>query len=140
MLSSRRNEGRCEMADPWLRTAIAGGGFILVFASGFWLAHIGGPYGIGPVAVHKLLSAGILILLAVGAHTANKTIGLTALAWAAVVGAVAAFVVMIGTGAALTAMNPIPAAVLTAHKTAPYITVLFTLAALAALPHGSTPP
>lgn len=117
------------MSGDWWRIAGGAVAFVLEFVTGFWLARLGKPYGTALLTVHKLTAVGMLVVLIVTASRANQVAPLGAGVWLAVVLAIVAFVALIGSGGALSAMASPPAAVALLHKVAPYVTVLLTVLA-----------
>lgn len=101
--------------------ALAGGLFLLIFASGFWLQRAGRPYSMLPVTLHKLAALGALATLIVTFVRARPE---GAPAQAAAVLAGACFVALIATGALLSLPKPPPAAAAWAHKLLPYLALL----------------
>ena len=75
---------------------------------------------------HKLVSAAMLVFILWSAIAANKTAALTAGAWVVVSLAALAFVILVGTGGALSAMASPPGIVRWLHKIAPYASIPLT--------------
>jgi steroid 5-alpha reductase family enzyme len=117
------------MSGDWWRIAGGAVAFVLEFVTGFWLARSGKPYGTALLTVHKLTAVGMLVVLVVTASRASKAAPLGAGVWLGVALAIVAFVALIGSGGALSAMASPPPAVSLLHKVAPYVTVLLTAVA-----------
>lgn len=114
------------------------GGLALILATGFLLAKNAPSYGNGLLTVHKLAAVGIIIFVVVRARHAHVDAGLGSLAWATLITGAAAFLTMIGTGGALSAMDHPPAIVGTVHRIVPYLAVALTLTALYLVPTRSS--
>lgn len=124
------------MSFDLTRSGVTVGAFMVLFATGYWLARLGKPYGFALFNVHKLVAVGILIFVAVVAYGANKTAPLGMVVWICLAVAAVGFLVLMGTGGAMSAMNAAPQAVRVAHKMAPYVTTVLTLTALFMLGRG----
>lgn len=121
------------------RSLSAGGFFLLIFLTGFWLTHSGKPYSTALVTVHKLIALGTLVFLGVMVHRVSQTAPLQPLQVLALVIAGLFFVLTILTGGLVTVNKEFPAFVRSAHHIGPYLTLLASAAALylllAASPH-----
>ena len=98
-------------------------GFVVLLGTGYWLSRVGKPYGQMLLTVHKLVSLAMLVFVLWSAIAANKTAALTPSAWLVVSLAALAFVILIGTGGALSAMASPPGIVRWLHKIAPYTAI-----------------
>jgi heme A synthase len=105
--------------------------FVFIFLSGIWLSRSGKPLNGIILTVHKLISLAAVVFLAITmVHQANQASDLSAMGLAA--GAVTGlfFLGAILTGGLLSIGKPVPAAILTAHQAAPFLTVLSSAATL----------
>jgi hypothetical protein len=104
--------------------------FVFVFLSGIWLSRSGKPLNGIILTAHKLISLAAVVFLAITIYQLNQASSLSAMGLIA--GAVTGlfFLGAIITGGLLSTGKPVPAAVLTAHQAAPFLTVLSTAATL----------
>lgn len=98
--------------------------FVLKFLFGFQLYCTGKPYNAIVLAIHKVLSLGIVVLLVLGTNNARGRLD-TALVMATVITGVL-FVLAIATGGLLSTDKPVPAIVSVVHKVVPVLSVLST--------------
>jgi hypothetical protein len=110
------------------------GGLGLILVTGFFLARTTPPYGTALLTVHKLIAVGVVVFVALRARQVHTASGLGAIAWTVLVTGAVAFLTMIGTGGALSAMDNPPSAVAAIHKIVPYLAVALTLTALWIVP------
>jgi hypothetical protein len=110
------------------------GGLGLIVLTGFFLARFAAPYGTTLLTIHKLAAVATIVFVVVRARQVHTTTGLGTVAWTVLVTGAVAFLAMIGTGGALSAMDDPPAAVATVHKIVPYVAVALTLTALWTVP------
>ncbi len=104
--------------------------FLLIFLTGFWLSRGGRPYGVLLLTVHKLVSVGAVVFLAIVLVRINRAVGLNTIEVLAAVITGGLFLGTIATGGLLSAAKPIPAMVHLLHKTMPFLTLLATGATL----------
>lgn len=114
------------MNENGLRMVGVTAAFLLVFVTGFYLTHFGRPYSVALLTMHKIIAAGILVFLGVIAY---RTSALSVSAWLVVSLTVIAFVAMIASGGALSAVESAPAMIVTVHTVGSYVTVLLAIAA-----------
>ena len=113
-----------------LRIVIVGVLYLSIFGSGFWLTRSGRPYSTVVVTIHKLISVGAFVYLAVSLYRLNQAAPLSAGMVAAGVITGLFFIGTVATGAMLTAEKPMPAVVLWLHRITPFLTLLCTATTL----------
>ncbi|NER80781.1 MAG: hypothetical protein F6K42_14660 [Leptolyngbya sp. SIO1D8] len=113
------------MSEDGLRMSGVAVAFLLVFGTGFYLAHLGRPYSVALLTVHKLVATGILVFLGVIAYRASA---LSVSTWLSVSLTILAFVVMIASGGVLSAVESPPTMISSVHTVVSYATVLLTIA------------
>ena len=113
-----------------LRIARIALSFVIVFASGIWLTRSGKPYSGVLVNIHKLISLAGVVLLALVIRQASRAgrLSPTEVAVIAVTGLLLLGAIV--TGGLVSTDNPMPQAVLIAHRVAPFLAALGTAAAL----------
>jgi hypothetical protein len=116
------------MSADQIRMAGIGLLYLLIFVSGIRLSRSGKPYAVILLAIHKLISLAAAALLVVTMVQAHRAANLDAreLAAGAVTGLF--FLGTIVSGGLLSIDRPVPAAIETAHRIAPLLTVLSTAA------------
>ena len=125
------------MSSNWIRIAGMAVGFAVLLGTGYWLTRAGKPYGQIQFTIHKIVALAMLASIVWSAIATNKATPLGTLDWAAVSLAVLVFVVLIGTGGALSAMSAPPSLVRWIHRIAPYVSIPLTVAWLYLLSRGS---
>jgi hypothetical protein len=118
------------MSPTQLRVVGAGLCFLFIFLSGIRLSRSGKPFNSAILTIHKLISLAAAILVVVTVYQMNQMAALNTMELT--VGAVTGLL-FLGTGIAgglLSTDQPKPAAILTVHRIAPYLTVLSTAATL----------
>jgi hypothetical protein len=118
------------MSTTSLRLLGAGAFFLLIFASGFWLSRAGKPYGVALFTVHKLIALAAVVLLGWTAWQAHQAAPLAPAQLAALAAALVCALVMFVSGGLLSIEKTMPPFVLLLHKVFPYLTLLFSSAAL----------
>ena len=118
------------MNPSQLHIAVIGLLYLLVFGSGFWLTRSGRPYSTIVVTIHKLISVGAFVFLAISLYQINRGVPLSGAEVAAGVITTLFFFGTIATGAMLTAERPMPAIVLWLHRITPFLTVVATAVTL----------
>jgi len=118
------------MNTDQIRAASAGLFFVFIFISGFWLSHSGKPLNAIILTIHKLISVGALVYLAVTVYQINQAARLNPLQLILVIASAVFFLGLIATGGLLSAGKVMPAIVLALHRVIPYLTVLSTGSAL----------
>ncbi len=100
--------------------------FLIIFFSGLWLNKTGKPYNIIVLAIHKLISAGIIIYIAVTCYQLYKAAGLNTSELILGSSMIIVFLGSVVSGALLSAGNPMPSTAAIIHKALSYVSVLFT--------------
>ncbi len=103
--------------------------FLAIVLLGFWLSYSGKPYGTAALTGHKLLSLGAVVWLGITAHRMNQAATLGAAELLAVAAASLFFLGTMVTGSLL-AIKAMPTPVLRLHQVTPYLTIVFSAAAL----------
>jgi len=106
------------------KAIITGIWFVLIFLSGFWLSRSGKPYPVLVLALHKLITVGTIIYLAINLARANSSTPLGGRPVAALTLTVACFLIMLATGGLLSVDKAMPAIVNRIHQILPYLTVV----------------
>jgi hypothetical protein len=112
------------MSTTQVRIVGVGLSFLVIFASGLWLSHLGKPYQAGLFAVHKLVGVAVGILLAVIVYQAHQAAPLTALQVAAIAATILLFAATVVAGALLSLDMSLPALVPRLHQVVPVLTLL----------------
>jgi hypothetical protein len=105
----------------------AGGFFLFIFLSGYLLSHLGKPYNMLIITIHKLLGLAIGIYLGVSLHRSSQSAELNTLGLIVIVATIASFLVMVTSGSLLSAERAFPPAITSLHRAFPYLTVLITV-------------
>jgi len=102
--------------------------FIFIFLSGFRLSRSGKPYNPILLNAHKLVSLAVAVFLAIAVARSSQaaSLGATELAIIALV----LFAITMISGGLLSTTRPMPAAIRTVHRLAPYLAALSTALAL----------
>jgi hypothetical protein len=103
--------------------------YLFIFASGFWLSLSPKPFNGLAMTMHKLGSLAVLafqIYLIVHIHRVTHFSGLE---WAVCAAVGLSFLASIVSGGVVTAVQPVPAASILAHRIAPFAAVITTAAA-----------
>lgn len=106
------------------KAIITGIWFVLIFLSGFWLSRSGKPYPVLVLALHKLITVGTIIYLAINLARANSSTPLGGRPVAALTLTVACFLIMLATGGLLSVDKAMPAIANRIHQILPYLTVV----------------
>jgi hypothetical protein len=101
--------------------------FLVIFLSGYRLSRSGKPYGTLLLTIHKLISVGALVYLAI---TVFKTESLSTSALMVSILAGLSFLLLVASGGVISAAKEPPAWVKLAHKVLPYLCILATAGAL----------
>jgi hypothetical protein len=104
--------------------------YVVIFLAGFWLAHVGRPFGGFPLNLHKFTSLATVVLFVLLVVHANRAAHLSGFEWIASAIAGLTLLAAIVSGGVVTAQDPAPAAWLTAHRIAPYVAAFSTAATL----------
>ncbi len=114
------------MNPAQIKIAAAGLLFLLIFLSGFWLAHSGKPYGLLVFTLHKLISLGVVVFLVVTFIQYQQVLPLELVQITAVAITAVLLILTIITGGLVSVNKTMPEAVLRLHHLLPYLTVLST--------------
>jgi hypothetical protein len=104
--------------------------YLFIFLSGFWLSHLGKPYPTIVFSIHKLIGVATAIFLVITVYRIHQAAPLSPVEITAGVVTVLFFAGTIVAGGLLSIDKSMPAAVLTMHQVAPFLTVLSTAATL----------
>jgi hypothetical protein len=116
------------MSPDQIRIVGVGSLYLLIFVSGIRLSRAGKPYSTALLTVHKLISLAAAALLVMAMVRAHQTAGLDADEWIAGLVTGLLFVGTIASGGLLSVDKAMPAAIRTAHRITPVLTVLATAA------------
>jgi len=106
------------------KAIITGICFLLILLSGFWLSRSGKPYPVVVLTIHKLITVGTIIYLAINLARANSSTPLGGRQVAALALTAACFLIMLATGGLLSVDKSMPAIVNRLHQILPYLTVV----------------
>lgn len=109
---------------------ISGVFFIFILLSGFWLSHLGRPVYTIPLTIHKLISIGAVVFLAINIYRIHLVTPLSPLEITVSVGTILLFLVMVVTGGLLSVEKVMPEFVHKIHQITPYLVILSTAATL----------
>jgi hypothetical protein len=118
------------MSTTQIRLVSAGLFFLFIFLSGFWLSNSGKPLNVWIMTIHKLISLGALVFLAVTVYQVNQVARLTQLEITAGIVTGVLFICAIATGGLLSTAKQMPTLVLKFHQVAPYLIVVSTAVTL----------
>jgi hypothetical protein len=104
--------------------------YLFIFLSGFWLSHLGKPYPTIVFSIHKLIGVATAIFLVITVYRIHQSAPLSPVEITAGVVTVLFFAGTIVAGGLLSIDKSMPAAVLTMHQIAPFLTMLSTAATL----------
>lgn len=104
------------------KALITGLGFLLIILSGFWLSRSGKPYPVIVFTIHKLLTLGTIVYLAVMLLRASRSMPLQGAQVAAVALIAACFLIMLVTGGLLSVDKSVPILIHRLHQFMPYLT------------------
>ena len=130
--TSNLTEQGIRVGTDLLRWGAAGAFYLLILASGYWLARSGKPYGTLVFTLHKLVALAAIVLLGITAYRINRAAGLSALELLTVVVTGLFFVGTMVSGSLLSIPTDkaMPAVVHTLHRVIPYLTVFSTAVTL----------
>lgn len=112
------------------KAAVTGLLFLFIFVTGFWLSQVGRPYNTVLSTIHKLSALGALIFLALAVYQMNQAARVSPIELASIVTSGVLFLGTIVSGGLLSTDLRLPAAVLTVHQAAPFLTLLSTTATM----------
>jgi hypothetical protein len=104
--------------------------FLITVPTGLWLSRSGRPLPVALSTVHKLVGLAAAVLLVVTIRQARQAAPFSAVGWVLIVVTGLLFAGLAATGGLLSGDRPMPAAVHSVHRIAPYLTVLSSGAAL----------
>ncbi len=109
-----------------MRFVGAGLFFLFIFGFGYWLSHSGKPFNVVIFTVHKLISLGAFVFLAVAVYQINQAAKLGGLEIALCAMTALLFVGTMATGGLVSVDKPMPGFVLILHRVTPYLTAAST--------------
>jgi len=104
--------------------------FLFILISGFILSRAGRPLNVLLLTVHKLISVGAVVFLAITVFKINQVSPLSPIEITASIVTLVLFVAMVATGGLLSTSKTMPVLVLKAHQIMPYLAILSTTATL----------
>ena len=110
--------------------------FLFIILSGLWLSKSGRPFSTGILTIHKLISIGAVVFLAITIYQINKTSRLSTIDLVAAVVNGVFFLTTIITGGLVSALKTTPTAIIRVHQITPWLTTLSTAASLILLRLG----
>ena len=105
---------------------IAGIFFIFIILSGLWLRHAAKPINVILLTVHKLISLGALVFLAITVYRIHQVSALNPIEIAVCAITLLFFIALFVTGGLLSTGNPVNDGVSTIHKVSPILAVIST--------------
>ncbi len=112
------------------KAVVTGICFLFIFISGYWLSRSGKPYPVGIFTVHKLITLGAMIYLAVTLSGIHKVAPLQGGQIAVVALTAVCFLAMLASGGMLSVEKVFPSIVHRVHQVMPYLTAASAGAAL----------
>jgi len=109
---------------------IAGVFFVFIGLSGYWLSHEGRPIHVVLLTVHKLISVGAVVYLAMTLYRIHQAAPLGPAAIVASVVSLVLFIGLIATGGLLSTAKTMPEIISRLHHVMPYLALISTTAAL----------
>jgi len=103
---------------------------LFIILSGIWLSRTGRPLSVLILTLHKLISLGTVVYLAITVYRIHQVAPLNPLQLGICVLTLVLFIALFATGGLLSTTKTIPALVLTIHQITPFLVVLSTSAAL----------
>jgi hypothetical protein len=104
--------------------------FVAMLLSGFWLHRSGRPFGMLLLTLHKLISLGALVYLAITIYRIHQVVPLSPLELAACAATALFFIILFATGGILAAAKSERLVIFRVHQVAPYLAILSTAATL----------
>ena len=104
--------------------------FLFILISGFLLSRAGRPLNVLLLTVHKLISVGAVVFLAITVFRINQVTPLNPIQIAACIVTLVLFVAMVATGGLLSTSKMMPVFILKVHQIMPYLTILSTAVTL----------
>jgi hypothetical protein len=118
------------MLTTQLKLIISGISFLVIFAAGFWLHNSGKPYNMAIFTLHKLVSLGLIILLAITISKMHQASPLNTIEIITLAVTGFLFAATIGTGGMLSVDKVWPPIVSTLHKVLPFLALASTSASM----------
>lgn len=112
------------------KAVVTGICFLFIFVSGFWLSRSGKPYPMGIFTLHKLITLGAIVYLAVTLSGVHKVAPLQGGQLAVIALTAVCFLAMLASGGMLSVEKVMPEIVHRVHQVLPYLTALAAGAAL----------
>jgi hypothetical protein len=109
---------------------IAGLFLLFIILSGIWLSRTGRPLSVLILTLHKLISLGAVVFLAITVYRIHQAAPLTPLQLGISVLTLLFFITLFATGGLLSTTKTMPAVVLKIHQIMPILVVLSTSATL----------
>jgi hypothetical protein len=109
---------------------IAGLFLLFIILSGIWLSRTGRPLSVLILTLHKLISLGAVVFLAITIYRIHQAAPLTPLQLGICVLTLLLFIALFATGGLLSTTKTMPAVVLKIHQIMPILVVLSTSATL----------
>jgi hypothetical protein len=103
---------------------------LFIILSGFWLSRTGRPLSVLILTIHKLISLGAIVFLAITVYRIHQAAPLNPLQLGVSVLTLLFFITLFATGGMLSTAKTMPAVILKIHQITPYLVVLSTSATL----------
>jgi hypothetical protein len=103
---------------------------LFIILSGFWLSRTGRPLSVIILTIHKLISLGAVVFLAITVYRIHQAAPLNPLQLGLSVLTLLLFITLFATGGMLSTAKTMPAVILKIHQITPYLVVLSTSATL----------
>jgi hypothetical protein len=100
--------------------------FLIIALSGLWMNKSGKPYNAVVLAIHKLLSTGILAFIIYTLYQWQKVVAFSSHVLMTCIALVVLFLIAIITGGVLSTGKQIPSAISLFHKASAYISIAGT--------------
>ena len=114
------------MSTSVSRIVVTGLLFLFTLVFGIWLSNAGKPYNSVLFNIHKLIALGSVIFIAVTVHQLRASVGIQTLTIGAIAITGLLFLALFVSGALLSIGKPDHVAILTIHRVAPLLAVIFT--------------
>jgi hypothetical protein len=105
---------------------IAGLFLLFIILSGIWLSRTGRPLSVLVLTLHKLVSLGAVVFLAITVYRIHQAAPLSPLLLGISVLTLLLFITLFATGGLLSTAKTMPAVVLKIHQITPFLVVLST--------------
>ena len=103
---------------------------LFIILSGIWLSRTGRPLSVFILTLHKLISLGAVVFLAITVYRIHQAAPLNPLQLGISVFTLLLFIALFATGGLLSTAKTMPAVVLKIHQIMPFLVVLSTSATL----------